>query len=160
MQDDMPDIYRMEHLYGGPYVCVMRKGHPLAEKDGLSMDDFCEAHHLLVSYSGRPFGFTDQALASIGRSRRIVLTVNQFFTGGQVVINSDLLTVLPEHFLPVTGFQDQLVVRELPYPMAPATVDALWLQKNDSRPEYRWMVNAIMRSTAQSLANNPAGFSQ
>ncbi|MGB7184135.1 MAG: LysR family transcriptional regulator, partial [Burkholderiaceae bacterium] len=79
---------------------------------------------------------------------------------GQVVINSDLLTVLPEHFLPVTGFQDQLVVRELPYPMAPATVDALWLQKNDSRPEYRWMVNAIMRSTAQSLANNPAGFSQ
>ncbi|MGC1439671.1 MAG: LysR family transcriptional regulator, partial [Burkholderiaceae bacterium] len=112
MQDDMPDIYRMEHLYGGPYVCVMRKGHPLAEIDGMSMDDFCEAHHLLVSYSGRPFGFTDQALASIGRSRRIVLTVNQFFTGGQVVINSDLLTVLPAHFLPVTGFQDQLVVRE------------------------------------------------
>ena len=158
MQDDMPDIYRWSHLYGGPYVCVMRNDHPLAEKDTLSTDDFCEAHHLLVSYSGRPFGFTDQVLASMGRSRRIVLTVNQFFTGGQVVANSDLLTVLPEHFLPVTGMADQLTVRKMPFPMDAASVDALWLSKNDSRPAHRWLIEAMKRATAESLATNPMGF--
>ncbi len=158
MQDDLPDTYHWEHLYGGPYVCVMRKGHPLAEKATLSMDDFCNAHHLLVSFSGRPFGFTDQALASLGRSRRIVLTVNQFFTGGQVVVNSDLLTVLPRHFLPVTGYQPQLEVRELPFEQDIASVDALWLRKQESRPAHQWLVQAMKRATAEALADNPEGF--
>ena len=43
-----------------------------------------------------------------------MLTVNQFFTAAQVVARSDLLTVLPERFLPLTGLEDRLVVRELP----------------------------------------------
>jgi hypothetical protein len=40
-----------------------------------------------VSFSGRPFGFMDEALASLGKKRRVVLTVNQFFTAGRVVAN-------------------------------------------------------------------------
>ena len=38
-----------------------------------------------MSFSGRPYGFIDEALASLGRQRRVVLTVNQFFTAGRVV---------------------------------------------------------------------------
>ena len=49
MQDDLPDTFGLENLYRGPYVCVMRQGHPLAAKPDLSLDDFCTAHHLLVS---------------------------------------------------------------------------------------------------------------
>ena len=33
----------------------------------------------------------------------MVITVNQFFTAGRVVVGSDLLTVLPRHFIPVTA---------------------------------------------------------
>jgi DNA-binding transcriptional LysR family regulator len=71
-----------QRLFNGQYVCVMRKGHPLA-KGPLTIKRYSEAHHLLVSFSGRPFGFVDEALASLGRKRRIVLTVNQFFTAGR-----------------------------------------------------------------------------
>ncbi len=55
----------------------MRHDRPLAALP-LTLDAYCEAHHLLVSFSGRPFGFIDEALATINRTRRIVLTVNQF----------------------------------------------------------------------------------
>src|SRR2546427_12309931 len=51
------------------------------------------------------FGFIDEALASLGRTRQVVLTVNQFFTAGRVVMNSNLLTILPRHFVPVTGME-------------------------------------------------------
>ncbi|RYF30776.1 MAG: LysR family transcriptional regulator, partial [Comamonadaceae bacterium] len=91
-----------QRLYGGEYVCVMRQGHPLATGP-FTLKRFCAAHHLLVSFSGRPWGFIDEALASLDRKRRIVLTVNQFFTAGRVVVGSDLLTVLPRHFVSVTG---------------------------------------------------------
>ena len=87
------DLATLRHrpLYESRYVCVMRRGHPLAAGP-LSLDDYCQAHHLLVSFSGRAHGFVDQALLALGRRRRIVVTVNQFATAGRVVVNSDLLT--------------------------------------------------------------------
>ena len=125
-------------LFQGDYVCVMRRGHPLA-KGAFTLDRYCSARHMLVSFSGRAHGFIDEALAVLGRSRRVVLTVNQFFTAGKVVAHSDLLTVLPRHFVNVTGFADQLVLRELP--LAPLTiqVDALWHQRQDSSSAHAWL---------------------
>lgn len=125
-------------LFQGDYVCVMRRGHPLA-KGPFTLDRYCSARHMLVSFSGRAHGFIDEALAALGRRRRVVLTVNQFFTAGKVVAHSDLLTVLPRHFVNVTGFADQLFLRELP--LAPLTiqVDALWHQRQDSSSAHAWL---------------------
>jgi DNA-binding transcriptional LysR family regulator len=122
-----------QRLYDGEYVCVMRAGHPLA-RGPLTLKRFCDAHHLLVSFSGRPFGFIDEALASLQRRRRVVLTVNQFFTAGRVVAGSDLLTVLPRHFVGVTGMADELVVRDLPFEVPRVHVDALW-HRRQGRPQ-------------------------
>jgi hypothetical protein len=36
----------------------MRVGHPLAGRP-FDLDRYCAARHLLVSFSGRPFGFVD-----------------------------------------------------------------------------------------------------
>lgn len=109
LQESSPRFMH-ERLYDGEYVVVMRRRHPLA-RGPLTLDDYCAARHLLVSFSGRPFGFVDEALTAVSRQRRVVLTVNQFFTAGLVVARSDLLTVLPRHFVSATGVADQLVWR-------------------------------------------------
>lgn len=93
---------RHERLYAGHYVCVMRKNHPLADKE-LTLDRYCDANHLLVSFSGRARGLVDDSLVAMNRERRILLTVNQFFTAGQVVAASDLLMVIPYHLIDATG---------------------------------------------------------
>ena len=131
-----------QRLYAGEYVCVMRKGHPLASGP-LTLKRYCDAHHLLVSFSGRPFGFIDQALASLGRKRRIVLTVNQFFTAGRVVANSNLLTVLPRHFVGVTGIAGELVLRELPFDVPTVHVDSLWHRRQAQRGDHAWLRLAV-----------------
>lgn len=137
-------------LYGGRYVCVMRKGHPLAS-GSLTLKRYCAAHHLLVSFSGRPFGFTDEALAARGLQRRIVLTVNQFFTAGLVVTTSDLLTVLPAHFVGSTGRADELVQRELPFALPPVHVDALWLRRQGQRGDHTWLRSAVTAAAAKAF---------
>lgn len=139
-----------QRLYEGTYVCVMRKGHPLA-KGRLTLDRYCAARHLLVSFSGRPYGFMDEALASMGRTRRIVLTVNQFFTAGQVVATSDLLTVLPLHFISVTGREHELVWRDLPFEVPPVHVDALWHRGQGQRPDHAWLRQAIAASARRGF---------
>ncbi len=140
-------------LYEGEYVCVMRRGHPLAALGQLGLDDYCQAHHLLVSFSGRPFGLVDEALVAVGRQRRIVLTVNQFFTAGRVVANSDLLTVLPRRFASVAQVAGDLVVRELPLRVPMLHVDALWHRSQTGVGAHQWLRTAVTE-VARSDASN------
>jgi DNA-binding transcriptional LysR family regulator len=140
-------LLRHVRLYDTRYVCVMRRGHPLAE-GALTLDQYCSAHHLMVSFSGRAQGLVDQALASAGRRRRTVLTVNQFFTAGRVVARSDLLTVLPETFLESTGYLDELAIRDLPLALPPVHVEMLWHLRHDADPAHAWLreqVTAVAR---------------
>lgn len=140
--------YMHQRLYESDYVCVMQRDHPLAQ-DALTLDQFCAARHLLVSFSGRPFGFIDEALAGLGRKRQIVLTVNQFFTAGRVVASSKLLTVLPRHFVSVTGFADQLVLRELPFAVPPVYVDTLWHRRLQNDSAHAWLRGVIAQLPSQ-----------
>jgi DNA-binding transcriptional LysR family regulator len=129
---------RHARLYETRYVCVMRRDHPLARKK-LTLDVFCAAQHLGVSFSGRAQGPIDRALADIGRQRRIVLTVNQFFTAGRVVTQSDLLAVLPLSFLAATGIANRLVTRELPFDPGAVHVEMVWHLRRDADPALRWL---------------------
>jgi DNA-binding transcriptional LysR family regulator len=136
--------FEHHRLYDGEYVCVMRRGHPLAQKN-ITLDEFCNARHLLVSFSGRPYGFIDEALTSIGRHRRVVMTVNQFFTACRVVVNSDLLTVLPKHFVPTTGIADELFMCDLPFKVPTLHVDALWHRRKHAQSDHVWLRENLIR---------------
>ncbi len=135
--------FEHHRLYDGEYVCVMRKGHPLAQAN-ISLDNFCNARHLLVSFSGRPYGFIDEALASIGKQRRVVMTVNQFFTAGRMVVNSDLLTVLPRHFVPTTGISEELFLCDLPFKVPTLHVDALWHRRKHAQSDHVWLRDLLI----------------
>ena len=150
-QSDNVVAHESTRLYDGQYVCVMRADHPLAAVP-MTLDLYCAARHLLVSFSGKPFGFIDGALAALGRERRIVLTVNQFFTAGRVVATTDLLTVLPRHFVGVASVRDELVWRPLPMTLPPVHVDALWHRRRNHDPAHRWLREAI----ARAARNTPA----
>lgn len=143
--------FSYQRLYDGEYVCVMRTGHPLASGP-LNLNRFCAARHMLVSFSGRPFGFIDESLASLGRQRHVVLTVNQFFTAGRVVATSNLLTVLPRHFVSVTGIEDQLVLRQLPFEVSPVHVDALWHRRTQDRSAHAWLRRAVVRAAEKAFS--------
>ena len=150
-QSDNVVAHESTRLYDGQYVCVMRADHPLTAVP-MTLDLYCAARHLLVSFSGKPYGFIDGALTALGRARRIVLTVNQFFTAGRVVATTDLLTVLPRHFVGVASVRDELVWRPLPMTLPPVHVDALWHRRRNHDPAHRWLREAI----ARAARNTPA----
>lgn len=141
---------RHERLYSGKYVCVMRNTHPLADAE-LSVDAYCAANHLLVSFSGRAHGLVDEALAQIGRERRIILTVNQFFTAGRIVANSDLITVLPRHLIASTGMTDVLIAKELPFSLPEVHLDMLWHERDARSPAHKWLRSHLESMNASNL---------
>lgn len=144
---------RHQRLYSGKYVCVMRKDHPLADKE-LTLDAYCAAHHLHVSFSGRAHGLVDDALANLERERTVLLTVNQYFTAGKVIANSDLLTVLPIHLIAATGMAEVLIWKKLPFDLPDINVDMLWHERDSQSPAHKWLREQLLASVEGS--GNPA----
>ena len=140
----------LDRLYDCEYVVVMRRDHPLAARATLSLDDYCAARHVRVSFAGRPRGFVDAALAREGRERRVMLTVNQFATAARVVHESDLLTVLPRSFVPATGLVGGLAVRPFPGSLPVIEVSLLWHRRHDRDPAQRWL-RQTFAATARSV---------
>jgi DNA-binding transcriptional LysR family regulator len=151
-------VVRLDPLYRCEYVCVMRRDHPLAAAPALTLDDYCGAAHLRVSFAGRPRGYVDEALAALGRTRRVMITVNQFFAAGSVVHQSDLLTVLPRSFVPATGFADDLAVRALPFALPPIEVGLLWHRRHEQDAAQQWLrrvVAAASQVVARQIGQMP-----
>lgn len=151
MQGATETPIRHERLYSGQYVCVMRNDHPLAKEATLTVDAYCQADHLLVSFSGRARGLVDDALLSLNRERRILLTVNQFFTAGKVVAASDLLMVLPRHLIAATGMTTALIAKELPFTMPDVHIDMLWHERDARSPGHRWLREQLVNAGVLSL---------
>ena len=81
----------------------------------------------------------DDALLAFGKQRRILLTVNQFFTAGKVVVASNLLMVLPHHLIEATGMTEHLLAKELPFAMPEVHIDMLWHERDARSPGHRWL---------------------
>jgi DNA-binding transcriptional LysR family regulator len=147
--------FEAQRLYVGHYVCVMRRDHPMGAQP-LTLDAYCDARHLLVSFSGRPYGFIDQTLGALGRQRHIALTVNQFFTAARVVAESNLLTALPRHFVRLTGIEERLILRDLPFDQPLVHVDAVWHRRAQQGTAHDWLRHTLKRA-ADAAFGPPSG---
>jgi DNA-binding transcriptional LysR family regulator len=146
-----PGVARLDALYDCEYVCVMRRGHPLSNAGDVSLDDYCEARHLRVSFAGRRHGFVDEALARLGRERKIAIVVNHFSTAASLVHQSDLLAVLPRSFVPASGLAAQLAVRTLPLDLPRIEVVLMWHRRAERDPAQRWLRSTVTQA-AQAVA--------
>jgi DNA-binding transcriptional LysR family regulator len=142
-------------LHRTDYVCVMRRGHPLSEGE-LTLDRYCQAQHVLVTVSGQAHAEVDDALALIGRRRRVMLTVNQYTTAGQVITQSDLVTVLPQSFVASVAALQAVVTRPLPIDIAPLTLEMVWLARRDAEPAHRWLRDAVQAAAGFAAPPAPA----
>ena len=109
-----------------------------------------------MSFAGRPRGFIDEALAALGRTRRVVLTVNQFATAARVVHESDLLCVLPRSFVPASGLADGLALRKPPFSLPRIDVGMLWHRRQEHDAGARWL-RATVGEVARGLARVQRG---
>lgn len=94
--DDVPERFFKQGLYDEDFVVAMRAGHPFAKDP--TLENYCDAQHLVVSTTGDPYGFVDRALAQESRARRTTLTVPNFMFALAVLAETDLLCALPRGF--------------------------------------------------------------
>ncbi len=99
--DEVPARFAERTLYEEEFVIAARAGHPYLAAPSLKR--FCEMQHLVVSLSGEPHGFVDDALAARGLKRRVAVTVPNFMFALNVVAETDLIAALPRTLVAARG---------------------------------------------------------
>lgn len=147
--DTTPPELHAKTLYAEDYVCLLRADHPLAQSDALSLDEFCSQDHALVSYVGGSFhGVTDEALAALGRSRRVTLSVCSFLVLPEILRVSDLISVVPRRLALNTA---GLKIVAPPLTIPGFTKSVAWHERTHRDPGHRWL-RELLFSTALSGA--------
>lgn len=125
------------HLYRERYICVARKDHPHRGKK-LSVKAFCRYDHVLVSPTGGGFsGPTDNALAELGASRRVAISLPSFHVMLETIRTDDFLALVPGRLL--HGKTAGLKVFEPPVVVPDFDVIACWHQRNNVDSAQRWI---------------------
>ncbi|MDF7659681.1 LysR family transcriptional regulator [Erwiniaceae bacterium L1_54_6] len=134
--DHAPETLHQRKLFSERYMLAGRKGHPLL-RPGLTLDEFCQLEHLIVSPDGGGFSAaTDSALAKLGRSRRVVLSVPHFLFMLEVLASSDLVAVLPERLVRAST---QLQVIEPPIEVPGFDILMMWHERVQRDPAHQWL---------------------
>ncbi|MCK7545944.1 LysR family transcriptional regulator [Marinobacter bryozoorum] len=144
---------RSTWLADSGYVLAMREDHPLAGRP-VTLEEFLDARHLLISLSGDTHGPVDSALDRMGVSRRVAVTVNHFPAIPALLQTSDLITALPDGMMQDEQLRKGLWLTRLPIEVDPISVYLIWHARHDREPGLIWMrslVEYLIRERWQDL---------
>lgn len=138
----LPQTARTRTLVTERFVVTQRKGHPRGTRP-MTLDEYCALEHVLVSPAGGNFvGYMDELLASLGRQRRVAISVQQFLVAPSVLESTDYLCTLPSRL--AARHADRLDAFELPFPAETFTLHAAWHPRFHTDPQHRWLREQLL----------------
>lgn len=138
---EVPARFVKRVLYDDHFAIAMQANHPFAAD--LTLQNYCEARHLLVSIKGDARGFVDDILESRGLARRVAVTVPNFFAAMAVLSETDFIAALPRRMLKLHGARFGLTALEPPIPMPAFPIHALVPQVALRDAGIAWLFDAL-----------------
>ncbi|MEO1230470.1 MAG: LysR family transcriptional regulator [Myxococcota bacterium] len=129
-------------LWTDSFSCVVRRGHPVSDGP-LDLDRYCRLRHALCAPMGTPGGIVDDALARLGRERRVVFTSPTFLAVGHAVAQSDLITTLPRQTARYFLRLFDLEILPAPLELSPFTIAQFWHERRHQDPGHAWLRQLI-----------------
>jgi DNA-binding transcriptional LysR family regulator len=142
---EVPDWILSAPLFQSPFVTIARAGHLRLRRAGIGpgetipLDLFCDLGHVLLSPDGKLRAMGDDALARMGRTRRVVMSL-PFFSGiMRVVAETDLISLVPQQLALQVAPRLGLEIYGQPMPMPVPTVCMLWHRRTEANPAQAWL---------------------
>ncbi len=134
-------------LFRETYMCATRKDHPEIDNT-LSLDQFCKFPQVAVTSAGtRPADPVDEALAALGRDRRVVLKVPNFFILPRMLQYNNLISVAPERL--IRYFNITLKALPLPIDVPGFSMNLVWHEGTDANTAHIWLRQQILNLSSE-----------
>lgn len=157
MRLEHPGAIRAEKILIDRMVCIMRAGHPIADRP-LTLETFLAQEHMKQSMSPTDVRFVDDVLADMGYRRRISLNVPHWLVMPDILKQTDLLAVMPG-LLAAAQMDDDLRMLELPFRSEPFEWMMYWHRRYDQSKANRWLREELRQVCAKLAPRAPAGSS-
>ncbi len=141
-------------LFAETFTCAMRAGHPAA-RGRLTLDRFCALDHLLVAPRGTAGGFVDDALAAVGRQRRVAVAVPHFLVAPAVVAATDLVATLASRVVAAFARSHRLVMRPPPVAVPGFTMHAIWHERTHEQAAHTWLRDQLAAVAGARPSRDP-----
>lgn len=141
-------------LMASPLMVLMRKRHPLtrtwAAKGGpssavVTLEQYLQARHALVSSRRRGPGLEDFGLAQLGYSRELGLRCQHYQSALEVVAQSDLLLTLPKMLADRLADKRRFVVATLPLTLPSLGLYMYWHRDHEGDAAHQWLRELFAR---------------
>ena len=141
----LPDLktgFFQRRLFSQRYVCLFRKGHPLAEQ-GITLKSFCAAEHVAIVAAGTGHGMVDESIQRAGITRKVRLQVPHFVAVGHILQTTDLIAVVPEAYAKRTLEPFDLETALCPVKIPQIVINMLWHGRHHREPGNQWLRQTI-----------------
>lgn len=135
-------------LFDESFTCIVREGHALADKR-MTLARYCAAAHLLVAPRGTPGSLVDDALAALGRSRRVAVAVPHFLVVPYLIASSDLIATLATRVAHTVADALRLVQMPPPIALPRFQIGVAWHERTRADPAHRWLRDQILAVAAE-----------
>jgi DNA-binding transcriptional LysR family regulator len=151
-----------EPLFDAAFAVIARQGHPalsaagLAPGDTVPLDLFCALDHVLCSPDGRFHGIGDAALARVGRSRRVAMSVPVFEGVLQVVAATDMIALFPRALALHRAEGSRIAIHAAPVQVSPPRLSMIWHRRHAGEAAHAWLRGIIREILAPLDAKGAA----
>lgn len=140
-----PAHLRQRMLLEDRMICLLRPGHPLADRDALDLASYLELEHVAPEpFLSNALGPVDGALARLGLKRQIAVTVPEFGLASYLVADSDLVFTSSSHYGLHAAEQLGLVILDAPPELDPMRFYLLWHDCAQRDPASIWLREQII----------------
>ena len=141
-QEEAPPALRHRVLFSEHYVLAGRIDHP-ALQTAPDLERFCALEFVVVSPNGGGYRTAvDTALAQLGRSRTVVLSVPHFLFVPPLLAASDMVALLPARLL--RQALGTLRTWEPPVAIPDYAMAMVWHERLHLEPGHRWLREQVM----------------
>jgi DNA-binding transcriptional LysR family regulator len=140
-------------LYEDSYVCVLRRGHPLAAAP-VTVDAFRDASHVLVSArtAGHVHQEVEEMLLQIVPPENIRIVSHSFSLAPMLIRDTDLVLTIPQRVAHL--FQDKLDLATIvpPVEFPRFLVKQYWHERAKHDPGHKWLRHGIVELLTGRMA--------
>ncbi|HUH86482.1 MAG TPA: LysR family transcriptional regulator [Pusillimonas sp.] len=137
-------------LFTQNYVCVVRKGHPLADGK-LTRELFCRYDHLLVEYSGSGHQVIERGLLDAGLRNQIRIRLPQYLSAPHFIMTSDLVWCAPSSLAERLARHYPLVLKPVPISLPTFEIALYWHDRFHQDSANQWLRDVVARASQESL---------
>lgn len=151
----LPDLqsgFFQRRLFHHSYVCLFRRGHPLA-RPPLSLQQFCELEHVEVRPANTGHSEVAGLIERSGIKPRMRLSVPHFIAVGPILQSTDLVATVPQRFAERVEQAFGLQSSPHPVPLPEIAINLFWHARYHRDPASLWLRQLLV----ELFADSPSG---